>query len=125
MISFASAVLKHNNGRFSRIIASRITEKRIRQISVTSKDMFIDCNLLKKEIYITKQTIEQSYDYMSLASVEETVNVSTQEALLNEMLAFVDVAMSNSNGNEIPNIYSAIDAIRIADEIQKQIRSVL
>ena len=48
MIAFARATITHDNGSFSNIIASRITEKRIRKISVTAADKYIDCNLLRK-----------------------------------------------------------------------------
>jgi hypothetical protein len=48
MIAFARATITHDNGSFSNITASRITEKRIRKISVTAADKYIDCNLLRR-----------------------------------------------------------------------------
>lgn len=49
MIDFASALITHENGQFSRIQASRITDKKIRQIEGTCVDMFVDCDLLRKK----------------------------------------------------------------------------
>jgi predicted dehydrogenase len=123
MVVFASAVLTHDNGRFSRITASRITEKRIRSINATCADMFVDCDLLKKEIFINKQIIHQAYENVKLASVEETVSVSTQETLLNELIAFVDSSLNRKLGSEVPDIHAALLSMRIASEIQNQIWS--
>lgn len=55
MIDFASALITHQNGKFSRIQASRVTDKKIRQIEGTCIDMFVDCDLLRKEIIISRQ----------------------------------------------------------------------
>ena len=40
MIEYARAIITHKNGAFSTITASRITEKRIRQITATCEDMY-------------------------------------------------------------------------------------
>ncbi|MBM7649368.1 putative dehydrogenase [Bacillus ectoiniformans] len=124
MIGFASALLKHENGVFSRLTASRVTEKRIRQIAATCSDMYVDCDLTKKEVCINKQTFEQSYKYISLTSLEEKVYVSPQEALLSELMSFVEYCLWNKKKEIIPGIQSAKDAIIIANEIQKQILSL-
>lgn len=125
MIVFACAILTHQNGRFSRITASRITEKRIRTIYATCEDMFVDCNLLKKEIYINKQSVTQAYDEFKLMSVEETVDVSKQEALLSELMVFITGSLNGKNIDldHIPDMRSAIKSMEIASEIQKRIRS--
>lgn len=122
MISFASAIIKHKNGVFSRITASRVTEKRIRQISATCEDMYIDCNLLKKEILLNKQSVLQSYEYMSLASVEEAVNVPTQEALLSEMICFVNNCLQREPDSITPGIHAALDSIIVAKQIKHLIK---
>jgi len=74
VIGYAAATLCHENGRFSRITASRITEKKMRSIQATCRDMFIDCELLRKEIIINRQSsIRQEHDHYSIASLEEKV----------------------------------------------------
>ena len=122
MVAFATVILKHNNGSYSRLIASRVTEKKMRQIQVTCGSMFIDCDLLKKEITINKQTLIQTHDY-SLTSIEEKVEVSMQEALLVEILDFVKSSMVDSyRPDHLPTIASSVRTMRIATEIQRQIR---
>lgn len=125
MIVFACAILTHQNGRFSRITASRITEKRIRTIYATCEDMFVDCNLLKKEIYINKQSVIQAYDEFKLMSVEETVDVSRQEALLSELMIFLTGSLNGKavDSANIPDMQSAIKSMRVANQIQTMIRS--
>lgn len=121
MLAFVCAILTHQNGCFSRITASRITEKKIRSIYATCGDMFIDCNLLRKEIYINKQTVAQAYGDFKLASVEETVNVSVQEALVSELMAFGQKSLQDAG--DIPSMQAAIKSMKVIDEIQKVLRS--
>jgi predicted dehydrogenase len=122
-IAFANAIITHENDRFSKLTASRITEKRIRQISVTCKEMYIDCDLLKKEVLVTKQTVDQSYRGIFLSSVEETIEVSNQEALLSEDMAFITaVAQDNFSSPLIPQTLDGINAMRLVDEVQRQVK---
>ncbi len=119
MIAFARATIKHKNGVYSNITASRITEKRIRQISATCDDMYIDCNLLKKEIVVSKQTVKQNYENVSLMSIEESINVQPQEALLSEHISFIKYCLENNN--DVPKVKDAYNAMNIANIIQEQI----
>lgn len=118
MIGFASALLKHNNGRFSRILASRITDKKMRSIQATCTDMFIDCNLLRKEILILRQseTKQSEGEPYSISAHEETVEVRPQEALLSELQAFI----ATCNGEKIytPDVHDGLNAMHICDQIQ-------
>ncbi|NQY23197.1 MAG: Gfo/Idh/MocA family oxidoreductase [Campylobacteraceae bacterium] len=121
MIAFARATIKHKNGVYSNITASRITEKRIRQVSATCEDMYVDCNLLKKEILVNKQTVKQNYENISLMSIEESINVSPQEALLNEHIGFLKFCLENNQN--VPKVQDAYAAMKIASIIQDQIWS--
>lgn len=119
MIEYARAIITHENGAFSNIVASRITEKRIRHISATCDDMYIDCNLLSKEVFVNKQTIEQYLDNVSISSKEETIDVRPQEGLLLELIDFVKLCKAEKVN--IPNEDDGLLAIEVANEIQKQI----
>ncbi len=122
MISFGRAVLEHNNGVYSSLTASRITEKKIRQITATCEDMFIDCNLLSKEILINKQTlVDQYFDNIFIASKEETIGLQQQETLLNQHLSFVEFCRGKSDPG-IPTAEQGAHAISVAETIQKQIQ---
>lgn len=124
MIVFARTTIKHQNGRFSNILASRTTEKRIRQISATADNMYVDCNLLRKEILINKQTVKSDYENVFLVSVAETINVQPQEALLSELVAFVDVSLNKKDRSLIPSVKSGIESMKIANDIQNQIMNL-
>lgn len=115
-ISFANVTLKHASGAFSNITASRITEKRIRHISATCRDMYIDCNLLSKEVRINKQTVEQYNDEMSISSQQQTIDIKPQEALLSELIAFINF-IKDGNSDRIPNAENALSAMRIIDQV--------
>lgn len=122
MIGFASALLTHENGRFSRILASRITEKKIRSIQATCTDMFVNCDLLRKEIIILRQSeLRQSEgEPYSISALEETVEVRPQEALLSELQAFI--ANCNGEKNIVPNVNDGLNAMRICDQIQNAVK---
>lgn len=121
MIVFARATITHRNDCFSNITASRITEKRIRKISITCDDKYIDCNLLRKEVLINKQTIEQYYDKVSITSQEETIDVRPEEALLSELMAFVRYA-EDGNIEVVPTELDGYNAMKVAQQVQQIIR---
>ncbi len=121
VIDFASAMLTHANGRFSRIQASRVTEKKIRAIQVTCRDMFIDCDLLRKEIIINKQSevrLAAGEPYV-ITAVEQAVEVKPQEALLSELQAFA--ALCRGDNPDVPTGAAACDAMRVCEQIQAAI----
>lgn len=114
---YARANIIHVNGRFSNIVASRITEKKIRQISATCDDMYIDCRLMSKEVFVNKQTVQQYIENISISSREETVHVRPQEGLLLELMDFVKLC--NGSVHEVPNEFDALNAMEVAVEIQQ------
>ncbi len=119
MAEYARAIITHENGTFSNIVASRITEKRIRHISATCDDMYIDCNLLSKEVFVNKQSIEQYLDNVSISSKSETVDVRPQEGLLLELIDFIRLCQGEKV--EVPNEKDGLLAMEVAIEIQRQI----
>lgn len=122
MIDFASALLTHENGRFSRIQASRITEKKIRTIQATCVDMYVDCELVRKELLIHRQSEIQQQDGgpYTISAVEQTIEVRQQEALLTELQAFV--AFCRTQDVEVPTAADGLRSADICDQIQKAVR---
>ncbi len=122
MIDFASALITHENGRFSRIQASRITEKKMRLIEATCVDMFVDCELLRKEIIICRQSeIRQTEGQpYTISAVQEAIEVRPQEALLSELQAFV-ASCRGQRQPELPGVQDGLAAMLICDEIQKAV----
>lgn len=122
MIEYARAILTHNNGSFSNIVASRITEKRIRQISITTDNEYIDCNLLSKELFVNKQSVEQRFGNVSISSNTETIEVRGQESLLLELIDFTALCKGIKNQkHKLPNQYDGMLAMKIAYQIQNLI----
>ena len=121
IIEYARANLTHKNGSFSTITASRVTEKRIRQISVTCEDMYVDCNLLSKEVLVNKQTLEQHLHNISISSRSESIEVRAQEALLLELLDFSEMVRGKTLQTRPPNEIDGENAMLIASQIQKLI----
>jgi predicted dehydrogenase len=115
-IEYAKAQIIHANGCFSSLVASRITEKRIRHINVTCDDMYVDCNLLSKEVLINKQSLEQYLEDISISSKTETIDVKPQEALLLELLNFIKLCRGEAI--DVPGVNDALNAIVIADKVQ-------
>lgn len=121
MIDFASALITHENGRFSRIQASRITDKKVRLIEATCLDKFIDCDLLRKEIIINRQSELQQAEGQpyTISSIQETVEVKPQEALLSELHAFA--ASCRNPVGDLPGADAGLAAMKICDHIRRAV----
>ncbi len=122
LIEFASAQLVHENGSFSRLQASRITEKKIRLIEATCEDRFVDCDLLRKEILIHRQSViqERGMSFYSVSSQQEAVTVGLQEALLSELQAFIALVKGDTPAS-IPDFDQGVASLAVAEAISSQI----
>ena len=118
MIDYAAALLTHRNGRFSRIQASRITDKRMRSIQATCKDMFVDCDLLAKEIMVSRHSglDQRPGESYRIAAVQEQVEVQPREALQLELIAFLD-ACHDGPGPEVPSLAEAVAAMEVCERV--------
>jgi predicted dehydrogenase len=122
MIDFASVLLTHINGSFSRIQASRVTEKKMRMIQVTCLKMFVECDLLRKEINISRQSeiIQIEGEPYTIASLEETIEVRPQEALLSELQVFVASCRAEIIEDK-PGIQDGLNAMVVCDRVQQAV----
>lgn len=121
LIGFATANIHHENGRQSRVLASRITEKKSRLIQATCKDYFINCELLRKEIIVSKQSqVKQEFNKpYTISSIEEAVEVMPQEALLNEIQHFIRLCHGQSV--DVPGAHDALCASQVCTQIKELI----
>ena len=119
MIEYARAILTHKNSSFSNIVASRITEKKIRYIAVTCNNMYIDCNLLSKKLSVNKQSTEQYFNNVSISSKQETIFVKEKDALLLELIDFISICQGKNIN--IPNQNDGFSTMKVANQIKKQI----
>ena len=118
MIDYAAALLTHENGRFSRIQASRITDKKMRSIQATCKDMFVDCELLRKEITLSRQSeVEQRPgEPYRISAVEEKIEVVPREALQLELQAFL-ASCGGDVDPSIPGGEAGVAAMAVCEQI--------
>lgn len=124
LVAFASALLHHENGSLSRVLASRMTEKKQRSIQVTTTGAYIDAELVRKELVVHKQstmTQEEDKPYI-VSSLEQQIEVKPQEALLVEHQAFIAACKGNIS-NELPTIDSGVDSLKISELILEQIHN--
>lgn len=123
MIDYASALLTHENGRFSRIQASRITDKKMRKIEATCRDMFVDCELLRKEVQIFRQTElrQKEGEPYVISGISESLEVRPQEALLSELQSFAAWVSNGVATDSAPDHQAGLDAMRICDRIQSAV----
>jgi len=123
-VAFASALLYHKNGSLSRVLASRMTEKKMRTIQITTSNAYIDAELVRKELLVHKQstvTQEKGKPYI-VSSLEQQIEVKPQEALLVEHQAFI-TACHGQIGDNIPDIDSGIESLRISEIILEKINN--
>jgi predicted dehydrogenase len=118
MIDYAAALLTHENGRFSRIQASRITDKKMRSIQATCKDMFIDCELLRKEITLSRQSElqQRAGEPYRLSAIEEKIEVVPREALQLELQAFLGSCRGEVDQG-IPGADAGVAAMEVCEAI--------
>ncbi|UUO23058.1 Gfo/Idh/MocA family oxidoreductase [Colwellia sp. M166] len=125
LVAFASALLHHENGSLSRVLASRMTEKKQRSIQVTTVGAYIDAELVRKELVVHKQstmTQEEGSPYI-VSSLEQQIEVKPQEALLVEHQAFI-AACNGDISKELPTIDSGVDSLKISELVLEQINNV-
>lgn len=122
LVEYASAVLTHGNGRFSRLVASRITEKKMRLIQATCRDLFVDCDLLRKEIVISRQSevVQPEGEPYTITAIEETLEVPPHEALLLELQAFL-ASCSGDDAAGRPGAADGLAAAQLCEAIRDAI----
>lgn len=124
LVAFASVILEHSNGTLSRLLASKMTEKKIRNIQATTSDSFIDVELLSKELILHRQSSVSSKvgDSYKISSFEEKIEVQPQEALLVECQKFVSACNGDIDPN-LPGIKAGVESLKLCKEIYKKIRN--
>ncbi len=122
LVAFASALIHHENGSFSRVLASRMTEKKQRSIQVTTSNAYIDAELLRKELIVHKQstmTQEKGQPYV-VSSLEQKIEVKPQEALLMEHQAFI-AACRGEFSSCLPTVDDGVESLQVSELILEKI----
>jgi predicted dehydrogenase len=122
-VVFATAFLKHENGVISKLEASRITQKKIRQINLTTLKEYVSANLILKDITINKQTNLNISNIKNkpivVSSTEEKVLVSQYEALKQELIEFLKFCKNNKV--KVPDFNESLYNLKICKKIEESI----
>ena len=94
--------------RFQSLTASRVTEQKVRAIAVTTKEAFIEADLLNKNISVHRRTLgdyvnhKNGVNYRQESLIERIV-VPAMEPLYLELQDFVNCVI----GNKTPQVTAA------------------
>lgn len=124
---YITAVLSFENGVTANITASRITQARVRTLTVTTDTNYIDMDFINQSInvhsqgrmpYVNQENIPDWMNYGLKGSVEQLF-IPTNQPLQAELTHFVNCI----NGKETPRISgeNALDALRVIWKIQEKL----
>lgn len=118
-IDYVQAIIEFSSGVMSSVVASRITEDKIREIIVHTKTSLIRANLLDRSLTITKRTnytdSQHSASYKQ-ENITERIFVSMVEPLKEEIIAFGD-AISTGKLDSFVSGESASESLRVLELI--------
>jgi predicted dehydrogenase len=114
----ANVKLIFENGAVANLTASRISSKDMRKIRVFENKKYTSVDLLNKEVI---EYSTQSVNKQNLTFNHKNITVKNDDALALELRHFCDCIINNDINTQ--NIRNAIEALRIAKEINKIIYS--
>ena len=117
-IDLANVKLIFKNGSVANLTASRMSNKDMRKIRVFEKQKYISIDLLNKEIE------EYSADFnenKKLIFNHQNIKIDNYDALAAELTHFYNCIVNNNTNLE--NISNAIEALKIAQKINKIIQT--
>lgn len=124
---YITALLTFENGVTANITASRITQARVRTLTVTTDTNYIDMDFINQSInvhsqgrmpYVNQDSIPDWMNYGLKGSVEQLF-IPTNQPLTAELTHFINCV----NGKETPRItgQNALDALRVIWAVQKKL----
>ena len=124
---YISALLQFENGVSANLTASRITQSRVRTLTVTTDENYIDMDFIAQSInvctqgrspYMNKDAIPAWMNY-GLKGCEEHLFIPTNQPLAAEQSHFIDCIL----GKATPRITgeNALEALRVIWEVQRKL----
>ena len=124
---YITAILEFENGATANLTASRITQARVRTLTVTTDTNYIDMDFINQSInvhsqgrmpYINQESIPDWMNYGLKGSVEQLF-IPTNQPLAAELNHFLDCV----RGKATPRINgeSALKALKVIWEIQRKL----
>ncbi len=123
-VDHAVTNLSYQNGPIATLMASRITEQKIRALDVVADGAYIEADFLNKNIAIHRRNLAQFLENQVTVkyrqeSIIELISVPMTEPLLLEVQNFVDAANGEADCGA-PG-YDGVSALRLASQIADQI----
>jgi virulence factor len=124
LIDYAIASIQFNSGVIANLTASRVTQEKIRKLSLTTESSYIDLDYMDKKISIyqwtnMKEDLNLKEATYKQESVVSRVFVPNEEPLLNELKSFVS---SVKNKQEpVVTAYDGLKSLEICEKIKENI----
>jgi len=129
VIDHAMAHLHFGSSPLLTIVASRVTEQKIRAIEVTAKEAYLECDLLNKSVEVYRRTIceYQNHNRRGVKyrqeSIVERMQVPTVEPLAHQLEHFADCVIEGKR--PLVPAESGLQALRLAMEIRDMVSASL
>lgn len=122
-IDHAVAMLTFEGGPIATLMASRVTEQKVRALEITTKSAYIEADLLNKGISVHRRTIPEfrSNRYRQ-ESLIERIFVPTVEPLMLELKHFA-YCIRNNTAPLVP-VEDGLRAVEVATQIANLIQGV-
>lgn len=123
------AHLFFESGPLLTMTASRITEHKVRSIEVTAADAYLECDLLNKNVLVTRHTIGEYINHNHKGvkyhqeSLVERIQVPAFEPLFSELSHFVECVAEGKT--PAVSARDGMDALRLVEAIRSQARKNL
>ena len=118
---YVQAIMQHKCGAISTVLASRVTENKIRTIDVHTKTSFIQADLLHKTLQVTRKTsfaLDLGYTPMyKQENIVEKIMLPSVEPLKAELAEFAKAI--NENRSVLTNGADATMAVHYAERIHE------
>ncbi len=123
---YISALVQFENGVTANLTASRITQSRVRTLTVTTDENYIDMDFINQSINVCTQgrspymsTDLPDWMKYGLKGCEEHLFIPTSQPLASEQTHFVNCIL----GKETPRITgeNALEALRVIWEVQRKL----
>jgi len=120
---YVSALLSFSNGVVANIKASKITQKKIRQMSLTTDMGYISLNYTAQEILIYKQVSPEahnlSFQHYDCDEIIERVSIRAREPLVLELENFINAITTGVAFHVSPR--QALRALKVVWKIQQHL----
>lgn len=125
-IDHAVAHLKFDGGILGTATSSHVTHSKVRQLTVTARDVFIELDYQEQDITLSRRESEETTVLEGTAgyrteTVQETPFIRTREPLKNELEHFIDCV--EANNQPLVDAADGVAAVELASDIVEAVKS--